>query len=122
MKGQAINLASRHLRKAVPAFTLPDGMAVRYGAAVKTRATLRPVPVAPDDLAFLQYTGGTTGVAKGAMLTHRNVSANVEQCVTWFQSTDTSRLRVTVTALPLYHIFALTACFLFAVRTAAAAC
>ncbi|MET0367755.1 MAG: AMP-binding protein [Methylobacterium sp.] len=117
VKGQAINLASRHLRKAVPAFTLPAGMAVRYAAALKTRASLRPVPVSPDDLAFLQYTGGTTGVAKGAMLTHRNVSANVEQCVTWFQSTDTSRLRVTVTALPLYHIFALTACFLFAVRT-----
>ncbi|MCJ2015801.1 AMP-binding protein [Methylobacterium sp. J-076] len=116
-KGQAINLASRHLRKAVPPFTLPPGLAVRFAAALKTRAPLRPVPVAPDDLAFLQYTGGTTGVAKAAMLTHRNVAANVEQCVTWFDATDTGRRRITVTALPLYHIFALTACFLFSVRT-----
>ncbi len=74
------------------------------------------MPVAPDDLAFLQYTGGTTGVAKAAMLTHRNVAANVEQSVTWFDAMDTNRVRVMVTALPLYHIFALTACFLFSVR------
>lgn len=117
LKGRAINLASRHLRKAVPPFTLPAGLAVRFSAALKTQAAPRPVSVAQDDIAFLQYTGGTTGVAKAAMLSHRNVSANVEQCVTWFESTDTRRHRVTVTALPLYHIFALTACFLFAVRT-----
>lgn len=116
-KGRAINLASRHLRKAVPSFTLPPGLAVRLTALLKTRGTPSPVSIAPDDLAFLQYTGGTTGIAKAAMLSHRNVAANVEQCVIWFQSTDTSRRRVTVTALPLYHIFALTACFLFSMRT-----
>jgi long-chain acyl-CoA synthetase len=117
LKGAAINLASRHLRKAVPAYTLALGLELRFADALKTRAEPRPVPVEPDDLAFLQYTGGTTGVAKAAMLTHRNVAANVEQSVTWFEATDTSRKRVLVTALPLYHIFALTACFLFAVRT-----
>jgi len=117
LKGRAINLASRHVRKAVPPYRLPAGLTVRLGAVLKKRGVPRSVPVSPDDLAFLQYTGGTTGVAKAAMLTHRNVSANVEQCATWFESLDTSRRRVTVTALPLYHIFALTACFLFSVRT-----
>lgn len=116
LKGQAINLASRHLRKAVPPYTLPPGLAIRFADALKTKTALRPVPVAPDDLAFLQYTGGTTGVAKAAMLTHRNVAANVEQSVTWFDAMDTNHVRVMVTALPLYHIFALTACFLFSVR------
>jgi long-chain acyl-CoA synthetase len=117
LKGAAINMASRHLRKAVPAYTLAQGLELRFADALKTRAEPRPVPVEPEDLAFLQYTGGTTGVAKAAMLTHRNVAANVEQSVMWFGATDTSRKRVLVTALPLYHIFALTACFLFAVRT-----
>ncbi len=117
LKGAAINLASRHLRKAVPPYTLPQGLELRFADALKTRTEPRPVPVEPEDLAFLQYTGGTTGVAKAAMLTHRNVAANVEQSVMWFGATDTSRKRVLVTALPLYHIFALTACFLFAVRT-----
>lgn len=117
LKGQAITLASRHIRKAVPPFTLPPGVAVRFSAALKTKGAPRPVPVTPEDLAFLQYTGGTTGVAKAAMLTHRNVAANVEQSVVWFAATDTSIRRVVVTALPLYHIFALTACFLFSVRT-----
>ncbi|GJD33695.1 AMP-binding protein [Methylobacterium aerolatum] len=117
VKGRAITLASRHIRKAVPPYRLAPGLAVRFEAALKTKDAPRPVSVTPDDLAFLQYTGGTTGVAKGAMLTHRNVSANVEQCVTWFGATDTSLRRIAVTALPLYHIFALTACFLFSVRT-----
>ncbi len=117
LKGRAITLASRHIRKAVPAYTLRPGVAAPFSAALKTRAEPRPVPVTPEDLAFLQYTGGTTGVAKAAMLTHRNVAANVEQSVVWFGATDTSVRRVVVTALPLYHIFALTACFLFSVRT-----
>ncbi|MBE7198250.1 MAG: AMP-binding protein [Parafilimonas terrae] len=117
LKGRAISLASRHIRKAVPPFVLPPGLAIRFEAALRTKGTPRPVPVTQEDLAFLQYTGGTTGVAKAAMLTHRNVSANVEQCVNWFGATDTSVRRVAVTALPLYHIFALTACFLFSVRT-----
>ncbi|MFC6792568.1 AMP-binding protein [Methylobacterium komagatae] len=116
LKGQAINLASRHLRKAVPPYILPPGLTIRFADALKTKTAPQPVPVAPDDLAFLQYTGGTTGVAKAAMLTHRNVAANVEQSVTWFDAMDTNRVRVMVTALPLYHIFALTACFLFSVR------
>ncbi|MCJ2058156.1 AMP-binding protein [Methylobacterium sp. J-048] len=113
LKGHVINLASRHVRKAVPPFQLPDGLALPFTTALR-RGSGMPhvsVPVGPEDLAFLQYTGGTTGVAKAAMLSHRNVMANVEQSQLFFNSKDPSILRCAVTALPLYHIFALTACF-----------
>ena len=116
LKGRVIDLASRHIRKAVPPYALPPGLGLRFETVLRAgRGRARPaVRVGPDDLAFLQYTGGTTGLAKAAMLTHRNVVANVEQCRTWFQVSgqDPDR-RVMVTALPLYHIFALTACFFF---------
>ncbi|WP_200905598.1 AMP-binding protein [Methylobacterium sp. ARG-1] len=113
LKGQVINLASRHVRKAVPPFRLPDGLALPFTTALRRGSGMphAPVPVDPEDLAFLQYTGGTTGIAKAAMLTHRNVMANVEQSQLFFNSKDPSILRCAVTALPLYHIFALTACF-----------
>ncbi|MBE7247803.1 MAG: AMP-binding protein, partial [Actinomycetospora chiangmaiensis] len=113
LKGRVINLASRHVRKAVPPFRLPEGLAVPFAAMLRRarglpRATAK---VDPEDLAFLQYTGGTTGIAKAAMLSHRNIMANVEQSQLWFDSKDPSVERCAVTALPLYHIFALTACF-----------
>ena len=83
------------------------------GAQVKPN----PVTVVPDDLAFLQYTGGTTGVAKGAMLLHRNVAANVMQCEAWMVPYFGDRTdHVMVTALPLYHIFGLTACALLMLK------
>ena len=112
-KGALVNLVARHVRKAVPAYSLPKGLATRFTDALKAGRGGRPrtVPVAQGDLAFLQYTGGTTGVAKAAMLTHRNVIANVVQSQTWFRATDPDGPeRVMVTALPLYHIFALTCC------------
>ncbi|MCJ2065426.1 AMP-binding protein [Methylobacterium sp. J-088] len=113
LKGRVINLASRHVRKAVPPFRLPEGLALPFAALLRQgralpRATAK---VGPEDLAFLQYTGGTTGIAKAAMLSHRNIMANVEQSQLWFASKDPSIERCAVTALPLYHIFALTACF-----------
>jgi len=113
LKGHVINLASRHVRKAVPPFQLPDGLALPFTTALRRGSGMphASVPVDPEDLAFLQYTGGTTGIAKAAMLTHRNVMANVEQSQLFFNSKDPSILRCAVTALPLYHIFALTACF-----------
>lgn len=113
LKGQVINLASRHVRKAVPPFQLPNGLALPFTTALRRGSGMphASVPVGPEDLAFLQYTGGTTGVAKAAMLSHRNIMANVEQSQVWFNSKDPSILRCAVTALPLYHIFALTACF-----------
>ena len=118
LKGALITLASRHVRKAVPPFSLPEGMAVRFTAALRRGRGLpaKPVAVGPEDLAFLQYTGGTTGIAKAAMLTHRNVAANVEQCLTWFDAKDPRVERCVVTALPLYHIFALTACFFLFIK------
>lgn len=116
LKGRVIDLASRYLKKAVPAFRFPQGVAIRFGAVLRQGGALPPIRVAasPDDLAFLQYTGGTTGVAKAAMLTHRNVMANVTQSQIWFGVSEAEDLpRVMVTALPLYHIFALTCCFFF---------
>ena len=113
LKGRVITLASRHVRKAVPPFRLPDGLAVPFAAVLRRGRSLprAAVSVEPEDLAFLQYTGGTTGIAKAAMLSHRNIMANVEQSQLWFDSKDPSVRRCAVTALPLYHIFALTACF-----------
>ena len=123
LKGRLVDLISRHVKKAVQPFALPAGLASRFTAALKAGAglPLKPVPVTQADLAFLQYTGGTTGVAKAAMLTHRNILANVVQSQTWFEATDPDGpRRVMVTALPLYHIFALTCCFLFFIRSGGA--
>ncbi|KQT78645.1 AMP-binding protein [Methylobacterium sp. Leaf466] len=116
LKGRLIGLASRHIKKAVPAYSFPAGLAIRFEAALKDGHGRKPpeVAVSPDDLAFLQYTGGTTGIAKAAMLTHRNIVANVTQSEVWLGvARSKAGRKVMVTALPLYHIFALTACFFF---------
>jgi long-chain acyl-CoA synthetase len=123
-KGQFVNFAVRHLRKMVPEFSLPldHGRTVtRFNMAVAegTGMPLRRVDLRPDDIAFLQYTGGTTGVSKGATLTHRNVVANILQTEAWFKpmlDTVGSQQLVIVCALPLYHIFALTLCYLMGAR------
>ena len=119
-RGRLIDFAVRHVRKMVPEFALPlDGSrsVTRFSEAVArgSRSSLRRVDVAPDDVAFLQYTGGTTGVSKGATLLHRNVVANIMQCQAWFKpmldKVGDQQLTI-VCALPLYHIFALTICAL----------
>ena len=123
-KGAAVRFAVRHLRRMVPAFELPldAGRTVtRYDAAVLegTRMGLRRPDVGPADIAFLQYTGGTTGLSKGAMLQHRNVVANILQAEEWFKpmlGRFGERQVAIVCALPLYHIFALTCCYLFGAR------
>jgi long-chain acyl-CoA synthetase len=124
-KGQLVNLAVRHVRKLVPEFDLPlDGgrTVTRFNMALAegTRLNLKRVDIGPDDVAFLQYTGGTTGVSKGATLLHRNVVANVLQSEAWFQpklaTLPANRQLTVVCALPLYHIFALTACFMLGAR------
>jgi long-chain acyl-CoA synthetase len=123
-KGQFINFAVRHLRKMVPEFSLPlDGgrSVTRFNMALAegTRMPLKRVDLRPDDIAFLQYTGGTTGVSKGATLTHRNVVANILQTEAWFKpvlDTVGNQQLVVVCALPLYHIFALTICYLMGAR------
>jgi long-chain acyl-CoA synthetase len=111
LKGAIINLVSRRVKKAVKPFSLPQAVAFKAVMAEGARRKPQPVAVSPDDIAFLQYTGGTTGVAKGATLLHRNVVANVLQLEAWMAPFFGEREdHVMVTALPLYHIFALTVC------------
>ncbi|WP_063572184.1 MULTISPECIES: AMP-binding protein [Luteibacter] len=108
-KGNIINFVVKSIRKEVPAYKLP--MAVRFKDAL-ARGKSHPMPktdVGHDDIAFLQYTGGTTGVAKGAMLTHRNMVANMLQADAWISGSAKEGEEIIVTALPLYHIFSLTA-------------
>lgn len=113
-KGALVNFVLRHVRKAVPRYSLPQ--AVDFCAAV-TRSAGRVLPdvdIEPSDIAFLQYTGGTTGVSKGAMLTHRNLVANMQQASAWLGARVRPGEEEIITALPLYHIFALTAnCLVF---------
>ena len=123
LKGTLVNLVVRHVKKMVPAFSLPTGSvkvvtfkeALAQGRSAKySRPSLKP-----EDVAFLQYTGGTTGVSKGATLLHRNVVANILQNEAWFKP-ELSKLGneplVAVCALPLYHIFALTVCYFMGAR------
>ncbi|MBZ6078140.1 AMP-binding protein [Microvirga puerhi] len=117
LKGMIVNFVSRHVKKAVKPFNLPK--AVTFKSVLAQGAARRPDPVAiaPDDVAFLQYTGGTTGVAKGAVLLHSNVAANVLQCEAWMRPFFGEREdHVMVAALPLYHIFGLTVCGLLMTR------
>ena len=119
LKGRVVDLVSRRVKRAVPPYALPAASTLRFEAVLRAgRGLKRPaVAVEPGDIAFLQYTGGTTGIAKAAMLTHCNIMANVEQSRLWFRGDDDGGgQQVAVTALPLYHIFALTACFLFFFR------
>jgi long-chain acyl-CoA synthetase len=123
-KGQLVNFAVRHVRKMVPPFSLPLGhgrTVSRFNMVIAdgTRMSLRRVDIGGDDVAFLQYTGGTTGVSKGATLLHRNVVANILQSDEWFKPVldrFADKQIVTVCALPLYHIFALTACYMLGAR------
>jgi len=116
-KAQIVDYVVRHKRKAVPAWSIPS--AVRFKDVLKAgrSMTLADVPLTHADLAFLQYTGGTTGVSKGAMLSHGNMVSNVLQSTAWIGPTfDIDKAGRVITALPLYHIFALTANCLLYVR------
>jgi long-chain acyl-CoA synthetase len=107
-KSSVVNLVVRHVRKQVPRYELPD--ALRFNDVLEQGKFLpfEPVTTTHDDIAFLQYTGGTTGVAKGAMLTHRNMVANVLQAGAWLGTESQLGRDTVITPLPLYHIFALT--------------
>ena len=108
-KSALINFVVRRVKKMVPAFHLPD--AVRFPRALEEGRgrPLRPSEAGRDDVAFLQYTGGTTGVAKGATLSHGNVVSNLQQTSSWISRSFEPGQEVLVTALPLYHIFSLVA-------------
>jgi len=110
IKGCIINFVLKYIKKMVPDYTLPGAVRFRDALAAGQKHTLPAVEIAPDDIAFLQYTGGTTGVAKGAMLTHRNMVANMQQTSSWVAGSGlVPGKEVVITALPLYHIFSLTA-------------
>jgi len=119
-KGVIVNFVVRRVKKMVPAFSLPKAVSFNDALANGRQLTLNKPTLGPDDVAFLQYTGGTTGLSKGATLLHRNIVANVLQNDAWLQPALNKPPHVesllVVCALPLYHIFALTACFLLAVR------
>lgn len=120
LKGKIVNLVARYVKKVVPAYSLPQAVPFATVLSVGRNAGMRPVEIALDDIAFLQYTGGTTGVSKGATLTHLNVSANVAQCDAFLGwAIRPVPDNVMVTALPLYHIFALTCCCFFMVKIGA---
>jgi long-chain acyl-CoA synthetase len=113
-KSAIVNYVVRKRRKQVPPWHISGAVSFQTALAEGERLTFDPVDVRPDDLAFLQYTGGTTGVAKGAMLTHANVSANILQAEVWVRPHFKEKAATLITPIPLYHIFALTAnCLLF---------
>ena len=120
-----VDFVVRHVKKLVRPYRLPPQSSFRFSQVLEQGRGLsyRPVSVGPQDVALLQYTGGTTGVSKGAMLLHRNLVANILQLEAWYQPALSKIARgeqsVVVTALPLYHIFALTCCALISLRTGA---
>ncbi|MDB5632036.1 MAG: long-chain-fatty-acid--CoA ligase, partial [Tardiphaga sp.] len=120
LKGVIVNLVVRRVKKMVPAYTLPGAVSFNDALSAGRGMKLNKPQISRDDVAFLQYTGGTTGVSKGATLLHRNILANVLQNDAWLQPALRKPPHVEqlfiVCALPLYHIFALTACFLLAMR------
>ena len=123
LKGGIVNFVVRNVKKMVPAYQLSNAVPFKRALAEGSRMTFKPVALTHEDVAFLQYTGGTTGVSKGATLTHRNVLANVLQSEAWAQPAIKREPHVDelvyVCALPLYHIFALTACCLMGTRMGA---
>jgi long-chain acyl-CoA synthetase len=122
LKGLLVNTVVRKVKKMVPAFQLPGAVPFKRVLAEGQALTLAPVQCSREDVAFLQYTGGTTGVVKGATLLHRNVIANILQVDAWsqptFQRKNVKQLHF-VCALPMYHIFALTVCGLMGIRLGA---
>ncbi len=113
-KRAAVNFVVRHVKRMVPGYALPGAVKWRNALAIGAARGFERVPVGPQDLAFLQYTGGTTGVAKGAMLTHRNMVANLLQVAAFWQNLIEEGREIVITPLPLYHVFCMTCnCLVF---------
>ena len=114
LKGRLVDFVLRRVKRMVPAWNLPGSMRLSRALEEGARRKLANVPIGHEDIAFLQYTGGTTGVAKGAMLLHRNIVANLLQSSAWVRPFLGNERHVILTPLPLYHIFSLTAnCLVF---------
>jgi len=109
LKGLLVDFVLRHVKKMVPPWRIDGAISLRSALAEGRRRKLETVAIGHDDIAFLQYTGGTTGVAKGAMLQHRNIVANLLQAGAWVRPFLGEQAHVVITPLPLYHIFSLTA-------------
>ncbi|HET7795715.1 MAG TPA: long-chain-fatty-acid--CoA ligase [Rhizobacter sp.] len=120
-KGAIVNYVVRNVKKMVPAFTLPGVVRFNDAVAAGRKAAYRSPDLKPTDIAVLQYTGGTTGVSKGAVLLHRNLVANTLQCEAWYQPAlkkiPAGEQTITVCALPLYHIFGFTSNMMLSMRT-----
>lgn len=113
-KGTLLNLVVRHVKKLVPSYSLPGARSLAAVLGAGGRHAVPNMHIRSDEIAFLQYTGGTTGVAKGAMLSHRNIIANVMQARAWVGQDVVEGEEIIITALPLYHVFSLMAnCLLF---------
>jgi len=113
-KGPIVNFMLKHVKKVIPDYHLPGAISFNQALSLGAGKTLPSIDIRSGDIAFLQYTGGTTGVAKGAMLTHRNLVANMQQASAWIGKNVKEGKEVIITALPLYHIFALTSnCLVF---------
>jgi long-chain acyl-CoA synthetase len=113
-KSAIVNFVLKYVKKMIPEYDIPGAIRFKNTLTLGQMHTLPAVDITPQDIAFLQYTGGTTGVAKGAMLTHRNLVSNMQQSHAWISSNAREGSEIIITALPLYHIFALTAnCLVF---------
>ena len=108
LKGSIVNLVVKHVKKMVPAYHLPGAVSFKKALSLGANHNFKKVASTLDDPAFLQYTGGTTGVSKGAELTHGNIVANMQQISAWMKPRLVESQEIVITALPLYHIFALT--------------
>ncbi len=108
-KGSIVNFVLRHVKKMVPDYDITGATRFRDALVIGQLKTLPAVQIGSEDIAFLQYTGGTTGISKGAMLSHRNLVANMQQASAWINANIRMGEEIIITALPLYHIFALTA-------------
>ena len=108
-KGALVNFALKYVKKMIPEYDIPGAVRFKNTLTLGQMHNLPQVDIAPGDIAFLQYTGGTTGLSKGAMLTHRNLVANMQQAAAWIGTNVQLGKEIIITALPLYHIFALTA-------------
>ncbi len=112
-KRWVVNLLIKHIKKMVPAWRIGAAISFRAALARGAQTAFQPVQVAREDIAFLQYTGGTTGVSKGAVLTHRNILANVEQTGVWISASFKEGSEIAIAPLPMYHIFCLTSTLSF---------
>jgi long-chain acyl-CoA synthetase len=109
LKSLLVNFVVKHVKRMVPEWRIDAAVEFRAALEAGGRQRLQDVPLGPEDIAFLQYTGGTTGVAKGAILTHGNMVANLQQTSAWMSRVLKEGVETIVTPLPLYHIFSLTA-------------